>query len=1096
MKHDVHQKFGNYGESEYAESLQKGEREPMRALPPFTQEMLRKTRYDNKIPRIPVTITQEEIKNTWRITKEKKASSPSGRYNAVYKAMTMDPYLLQHLTTSMNLPFLTGHPYNRWSTYLDIMAFKKKDSIRIDSLRSIILSEADWNAAGRIYVTKKMMGQAERYGLLPEEHLGGRKGRKSIDGAITKQIYIDNVNATKTPTVIISTDAANCYDRMVHKYISMMCSKWGLAKQVMKALLQPLREARHYTRTAYGDSRTCFTGTEFQGAGQGNTGAAPFWTCVSTSMIEVMKEAGFTSNLTTPMTGKAILLSLIAFVDDAELFLSAKDGNIKNLISKAQKALETWKHVLLATGGAMRSKKCAWILLDHLVNNSNPNATLTLCDDDGIIRNIERYNEKDPREYLGVTQTVDEGNEEQIKIINRNVLEWNENISKSKLPAALNLKALMNRIHKKILYPLPATTITNDQLQEISDTLYATSLPKCGIIRSFPIRFRTIPIYYFGLGMPDLYLEMQINKVKEFLQHCLTDSVLGKQLQFHLETMQMQAGVGNFILNYDYNKFSHLVYSGWVTHMWKFTSDMKYTFSGWTNVLKPQRKNDIYIMEEFVRFGYTKKKLQLLNKCRIYLHAISLADIVNGRGNQISKNYLQGHRDVARRSTFSWPDTKRPGYSAWCTWSSAIREVFCINDTGVTLKNPLGVWEHIQYCDWDWYYDPTHDILYNKQVRHVIKYSPTRERRTSERIGLKWYKAREILKSHVPIEEYERATITKETKGVKLVSFHGSARCNSNREIQKHSPKTLLQMTEASQIQLPPLHEHNFMSITTSEVLHLLTSGFRIVADGSYKENDSSYCTILESSDTQVQIVFTGKCVQNISDDTKNTDPYRSEMMGLYAGMLLTYIMEKHSPHQAKAILSSDNDAALDAAGTFSYTKVGQQHFDIIKASISLRKSLLTEIHVERVLGHADAKSPKRPPTRPELLNQSCDFMAKVTREYAKPIGPLPLPLEGLSMWRQDSKIYNNFEETIRYDYYTKKATPVICEKFQMTTQQMRLVDWKAKCRSTKLLSSYSNLWISKYATGFLPIAVNMERRNEWKQDYCSRCGRKKNTKI
>jgi len=110
-------------------------------------------------------------------------------------------------------------------------------------LRSIILSEADWNAAGRIYVTKKMMGQAKKHGLLPEEHLGGRKGRKSIDGAITKQLYIDNVNATKTPTVIISTDAANCYDRMVHKYISMMCSKWGVAKQVMKALLQPLREA-------------------------------------------------------------------------------------------------------------------------------------------------------------------------------------------------------------------------------------------------------------------------------------------------------------------------------------------------------------------------------------------------------------------------------------------------------------------------------------------------------------------------------------------------------------------------------------------------------------------------------------------------------------------------------------------------------------------------------------------------------------------------------------------------------------------------------------------------------------------------------------
>ena len=155
-------------------------------------------------------------------------------------------------------------------------------------------------------------------------------------------------------------------------------------------------------------------------------------------MIELMKEAGFTSELVTPMTGKMILLSLIAFVDDAELFLTTKDGNICDLIHKAQNALETWKQVLLATGGAMRSKKCAWTLLDHLLTRSVSNPTLTLRDDDGLIREIEKYNEDDPREYLGVIQTTDAGDQEQIKIIKQNVCVWNENISKSKLPAALN----------------------------------------------------------------------------------------------------------------------------------------------------------------------------------------------------------------------------------------------------------------------------------------------------------------------------------------------------------------------------------------------------------------------------------------------------------------------------------------------------------------------------------------------------------------------------------------------------------------------------------------------------------------------------------
>ena len=50
--------------------------------------------------------------------------------------------------------------------------------------------------------------------------------------------------------------------------------------------------------------------------------------------------------------------------------------------------------------------------------------------------------------------------------------------------------------------------------------------------------------------------------MKEFLQHCMTDSVLGQQIQLNLETMQMQAGVQKLILNYDYNKYSIFVTPG------------------------------------------------------------------------------------------------------------------------------------------------------------------------------------------------------------------------------------------------------------------------------------------------------------------------------------------------------------------------------------------------------------------------------------------------------------------------------------------------------------------------------------------------------
>ena len=1097
MQKRIHRKFGNFGETPYAEKIQMGTIPPPDSLPLSTQEMILKTRYSDEIPRIPISITEEEIKSTWRITKENKASSPSGRYNSVYKAMTLDPLLMNFLTISMNLPFLTGHPYPRWSTYLDIMAFKKPSSIKIDTLRSIILSEADWNAAGRIYVTRKMMGQAEKLGLLPEEHLGGRKGRKSIDGAITKQLYLDNVRSTKTPTVILSTDAANCYDRMVHKYIAMMCAKWGLEKQVLKALLQPLQEAKHFTRTSYGDSSTCFTGKNFQGAGQGNTGAAPYWTCVSTSMIEIMKDAGFDATQITPFSRKNIILSLIAFVDDAELFLTTTSNNIDELIKKAQSALEKWKNVLLATGGAMRSQKCAWLLLQHTSKPTHEEQQLLLKDDDGIVREINRYNSDEPREYLGVTQTASNNDDHQLQVINNNVQKWNDLISKSKLPSFLNLQALMNRIHKKILYPLPATNLTHEQLQEVSDVLYRTSLPKCGIIRKFPIRFRTIPDYYFGLGLPDLYLEMQISKIKEFLRHCMTQSVLGQQIQMCLETMQMEAGVKKLILNYNYKLYSKLVTQGWMTHMWRFISENGYSFQGWKNDLEPQRVGDKFIMEEIMKKGYNKEKLIRLNKCRKYLQVITLADISNGDGDKISKKFLDGKRDTSRRSRFKWNSQKRPTYNAWYEWADAINSTFCIADTGNTLREPLGPWLHTKYHDWDWYYNPATQLLYQVQERHIIRYSPTIRGNITTRSHCRWYKAREILKSGIETDAMQRATVVKESKGIRLVTFQGSTKTISSKTHKQQSspPINLAQVVEQSNINIPSIHIHNFQSITISEVNQLLTIGFRIVADGSYKNNGSSYATILESMDKKVQIVFSGATVENNEHDEKCTDPYRSEMMGLYMGLLLTYVMEQYTNIASQIILSSDNDSALDSVGTYSWTNVGQQHYDIIQSSIDLRSELKSSIQIERVLGHADSKNPKRKATRTELLNQSCDFIAKHTRVNAKRIGPSILPFEGLSIWKNKVKLYHDFESIVRSAYYKHKARSVLCEKFDWSTSQLEMVDWEANKRAMKSMSTYSAVWIAKYVTGFLPISVNMERRNEWSRTYCSRCRNEVETK-
>ena len=621
--------------------------------------MIQKAQYRTDIPKLPSTMTQEEVKSTWRATKENKAAPLSGRYNAVYKALCMRPHSLAVLTNSMNLPFKTGQPYDRWKNMLDIMTFKTSSSIMVNSLRSIIIAEADWNASGRTHITKRMMSQAETLNLLPNEHIGGRKGKKSIEGAIAKRLIMENTRLQRRPLVILSTDAANCYDRIIHKYVAMMCNKWGISTPVMKALLEPLQQARHFTRTAYGDSDTFFSGTNLQGAGQGNICAAPFWTCVSTSMIEVLKDNGFSASFITSISKEIITIALIAFVDDMEIFLTVPSDSIPLLIELADKTLNTWREVLAVTGGAMRAKKCGWTLLTfdgkgNIRTKNQFKADLFLPEEDGTIKTIGRYNPTSPRQYLGVLQTADSNDSFQLEKMYKDVITWNQQISARKMLPLHNLQALMNCIHRTLAYPLPALTLTATKLEKLSNKLSSNSIHKCNICRTFPIDFRYLPHKFHGLNLPDLFLEQHLGQIKELISHSSSQGVLGQQIRLSLELTQMELGVNDLFFNYSYNVYKHLLITpSWMTSIWGFLHTQGLQIRGWSHKIQPTRENDLSIMEQFVKKGLSKETLLTLNKCRLFLQVHSLADITNAEGTSITEAALTGKIDPDRKSTFS-----------------------------------------------------------------------------------------------------------------------------------------------------------------------------------------------------------------------------------------------------------------------------------------------------------------------------------------------------------------------------------------------------------------------------------------------------------
>ena len=75
-----------------------------------------------------------------------------------------------------------------------------------------MLLEADFNALHKIIVNGRILPILEKNDLIPAEILGGRRSQSTIHVALNKKLIADITNQIKTPTIVISADATNCYD--------------------------------------------------------------------------------------------------------------------------------------------------------------------------------------------------------------------------------------------------------------------------------------------------------------------------------------------------------------------------------------------------------------------------------------------------------------------------------------------------------------------------------------------------------------------------------------------------------------------------------------------------------------------------------------------------------------------------------------------------------------------------------------------------------------------------------------------------------------------------------------------------------------------
>ena len=724
--------------------------------PDIERQLLQRLSAHTNAPTVQTTVTLQEYKEAWRAVKEKRSSSMSGRHFGVYKAVTMDERLLPTFTHMFNIPFITGIPYNRWSGFLNVMTLKEDNNYDVNKLRSLILGEADWNMGGRVFVNRRMMCNAEKLNLIPKEHYGGRKGMKAVDAVLNKRLALDNIRLMKRPAAILSTDAANCYDRMVHSFISLCVQRLGLSLSIVMALLRPLQESRHFIRSAYGDSTTYYGGRRqvpFQGSGQGNASSSPFWTVVSSHLIDMMRELDICSTFTTAISLTVFSLVMIMYVDDNDIFITShRHDQLQDIRFKAQQAIRFWKDSLHVTGGVVRPSKCSWVFIDFAWQGSSYRykrsfelpGTLELEDDNGRVLTLTRNEPTIALEGLGVHLQPEGSDQAQFEYMTSRITAWTEQVETSTLPHNLNFNAMHSRILRTINYPLPTTCLDADQCQRLQVQLYSKTLPRCGISTKLPLALRYSPKRFMVMGIPEIHTHQGIQYTFEFLSSYETGNTTSEQIQIALEVIQLMVGLPTWIFSQHNHDLINMIDDCWIKCTWNFLIKNDFQIDASVPALLPQRTHDCFLMERINTLDIPAHDKARLNLCRIYLQAITLSDITDAGGIQILEKAMLGQRDMHRVSNLNWPSQGRPCEQDWKLWRYHLTRLFSRPRSKVLLQ-PLGQWTTQTHQRWEWWYDDITLQIYHQQGPTYVRYTFDRAMRPHTRSGHRWCTRQSIV---------------------------------------------------------------------------------------------------------------------------------------------------------------------------------------------------------------------------------------------------------------------------------------------------------------------------------------------------------------
>jgi hypothetical protein len=137
----------------------------------------------------------------------------------------------------------------------------------------------------------------------------------------------------------------------------------------------------------------------------------------------------------------------------------------------------------------------------------------------------------------------------------------------------------------------------------------------------------------------------------------------------------LEIGLFDQFFNTSFQTYSHLASPSFCVQILGELEDLGLSLcpsitSTWTP--EPLCSSDQPIMRLACKV-FSKKGSAKINRCRMYLQLISIADLLTSSSGQIHPAYFAGQFPLGRVSTITWPSFPRPPRSYWGIWSYFLR---------------------------------------------------------------------------------------------------------------------------------------------------------------------------------------------------------------------------------------------------------------------------------------------------------------------------------------------------------------------------------------------------------------------------------------